>query len=142
MSLSVLADGRLLAVRLIVGEVAIPLGFKVRLFKVPVSPTPATDGAILIAGEADFSGYAPVTISTWTAVADVTLVSSSTSAPAVFTVSLPATVGNNVYGWFATELGDDSAVLWAEFFFGAPLDMSVPGQTISVRMKITDSSEF
>lgn len=91
-----------------------------RLFSSNITPDANTTLATLLAGEASFTGYAPVHLTTWTAAAiDGTNAAISTTTQGQFTGTGVGGTGN-IYGYFLTNSAG-TKFYGCERFAGAPL---------------------
>jgi hypothetical protein len=103
---------------------------QMRLFSGNITPGTGTTLATLLAGEASFTGYAPVNLTTWTApTIDGTTAAISTSTQGQFTGSGGGGTGN-LYGYFLTNSAG-TAFYGAERFSGAPISEAT-GITLEV----------
>lgn len=109
------------------------------LFKNNYSPVDATVLGDLT--EADFDGYARITLSTWSAAAlDGSNKASSAIASQTFTMSAPAATPNTIYGIYVLTAG--GALLYAERNPAGGITMNTAGQTYSYLPRFTGKSEF
>jgi hypothetical protein len=99
-----------------------------RLFKNNVTPDPALGVGQFT--EADFSGYAPTTLPSFT-VAVVSHVAQGSAAPQSFTAD-GGIVGSpqTVYGYYVTDSG--GALLWSELIATGPTAFVNPGDQLQV----------
>jgi hypothetical protein len=79
--------------------------------------------------EADFTGYAPVALASWSLPVLTPPYEQVTSAAVPFTVGTVG-VGNTIYGYYVTDLG--GALLWAERDPNAPIAMTATGNQYTV----------
>lgn len=108
----------------------------VRLFQDTITPTPSTTQAELIAEEADFSGYAAITVAAWLDPATDPSGNSSTQFPTVqfATTGSPPAIGNQIGGFWVETVGGDvmqiiifDAAVPMDFFGAAlPVDLLLP----------------
>ena len=89
--------------------------------------------------EADYSGYAPQALTTWTAAQTVGGVTTAIGDQLTFTVG-PGGVGNDVYGYYVTD-ATDTVLLWAERDPAAPVEMQTEGQEyiLTPRLRLASS---
>jgi hypothetical protein len=91
-----------------------------RLFSSNITPSSSTTLATMLAGEASFTGYAPVHLTTWSAPSiDGTNAAITTSTQGQFTGTGVSGTGN-VYGYFLTNSGG-TKFYGVERFASAPL---------------------
>ena len=101
-------------------------GGKLRLYKNDIQPSPTT----LIAAftEADFTGYAAITIATWGAAFQNAIGNGQVIAPSQQFNQSGVGVTNNIYGyWYETAAG---VLLWSERFAAAPVPMDATGKAL------------
>lgn len=84
--------------------------------------------------EADYSGYAPQSVTTWTAAQTVGGVTTAVGEQLTFTVG-PGGVGNDVFGYYATD-STGTVLLWAERDPQAPVDMQTEGREYIVTPRL------
>jgi hypothetical protein len=96
----------------------------IHLYKAP--HTPAAGDTVADYVEADYEGYAPQPATAWTAAATVVGVTSSFANQLTFEKGVGG-AGNDVYGYFATNLAGD-VLVWAESDPDAPIDMNTDGR--------------
>lgn len=98
------------------------------LFKAPFLPSPTTTKDQFLAQEADYDGYAPITLTAWGAPVLLGQGYATVGPQATFRWALETdAVGNSIAGWFfLTAAGD----LIGYSVFGTPQSMSGPGQAI------------
>jgi len=90
--------------------------------------------------EADFDGYARITLTTWPAAAlDANNKASSALGFQTFTKT-GAVTANTIYGVFV--LDGFGNLIYAERFATAPFTLSVPGQLLLYKPVFTVTSEF
>lgn len=104
----------------------------IHLFK--VAHTPVAGDTVSDYVEADFEGYAPLAATGWGAPATVGGVTSSIADQLTFTKGVGG-VGNDVYGYFATDLSG-TVLYWAESDPAAPIDMNVDGREYLVTPRL------
>lgn len=89
--------------------------------------------------EADFSGYAPVTIGPWDAAAIVSgKAEADATTPCAFANTTGA-VGNDIYGYYVTDSGG-TFLIYAQAASSPPIDMNTAGQSLTVTPRITDDN--
>jgi len=102
--------------------------YKLHLYKNNLTPGDAT--VIGDFTEADFAGYAPVTLNAWGAVAQNANAEAETDHPMVtFTCTGPAT-SNDIYGYYVTNTS--GALRWAEKNPNGLQTINAGGQTYPV----------
>lgn len=105
-----------------------------RLFKADITPDRTTELATLVAGEADYSGYAADTVT-------FSVAERADSGPIEIVSTLAkydctaSTTTNNIFGLFGTLDGDDSLALMGRFD-GAPLPMADALDHIRVQLRV------
>src|SRR5262249_55420012 len=109
------------------------------LTKTDITPASGDTASTYTAHEADFSGYARQTITTWGASTTVSGRATATATALTWTNSTGAT-GNNVYTYFV--LDGSGNLLWAERDATAPIDMGSAGRSYTITPTLTDKSEF
>jgi len=111
---------------------------RIHLFKNSISPDRTTTlGAFT---EADFSGYAPQTITSWSSVTVGSHVATTAPTPVVFSVGVGG-VANNIYGYYVTD-STDSILYWSEVDPAAPVALNTLGQTYTVYLQDTNYSQY
>lgn len=112
---------------------------KLRLFKNNVIVSNATVIANLT--EADFAGYAAVTLTaaTWAAAAAAAHVASSQYGASVTFSRSTTGATQNIYGWYLTDAGGTKLYACANFT-GAPIPITNSGDNIAVTPTLTDQS--
>lgn len=122
-----------------------PMTIRAHLFKSNITPTEDDADSVYTTAEADFSGYATVVVASFGAAAadpsDAERFLCAASAAAVFAWSAGSGIANDIYGYYYTD-DADGAVLAAQRFGSAPLDMSAAGETISFVPTISNRSEY
>jgi len=99
---------------------------KVKLYKNNL--TPDRDTVLGDFTEADFSGYAAETSSTWAAIGTTAHLRGYGALGVTFNRGVGAT-DNDIYGYFITT-ADGATLLWSERFSGGPYTLDTPGQSI------------
>jgi len=114
-------------------------GGELCLFKNNYTPIATTVLANLT--EANFDGYARITLTGWPAASlDANNKASSALAAQFFTMTAPATTPNDIYGIYV--LSPTGALLFAERNPAGPVTMNTDGQTYSYLPRSTGKSEF
>lgn len=102
---------------------------KIRLFKNNL--TPGTGTVIGDFTEADFTGYAAISLSGFPASSIVSHAASSTGSQVTFTVGSSPTTTNNIYGWYVTNSAG-TKLYGCQRDANAPIAMAVAGAIYQV----------
>jgi hypothetical protein len=101
--------------------------------------TPAEADTAAAYTEANFTGYASVSLTSWGAPVLTAPDQISTSAAVPFTVGTVGT-GNQIYGYYVTDLAGN--LLWAERDPNAPIAMNTTGAQYTVIPRFSQRSLF
>jgi len=117
--------------------------YHVHLYQSDITPAAGDVLSSYSGAEADFSGYAAVSVPawndpTWDGTAKVATITAA--AAVTFTVSASPSVTNGIYGYYVTR-DSDGALMWAQRFDGTlPLAMTNGGDTLTFTPQYTDQS--
>lgn len=101
------------------------------LYQSSLTPTVDTTLADLVAAEADFSGYAPITLVAFGAPYLVSAGGAAVNSPcAQFNTADPTTITNNIGGAWIETAGGDLVLIDA---FPDPIPMAAPSQAIPIQ---------
>lgn len=110
---------------------------KLHLFK--NNYTPIAGSLLADFTEADFTGYASVTLAGWTTPVIISGKSSTSANPVTFTTGTVGT-GNTIYGYYVTD-STNTKLLFAERDANAPIAMNVTGYQYKVTVNFTEKSQ-
>lgn len=108
------------------------------LFNSNITPAKTDTAGTYTGDEGGFTGYARITLDTWSSVVVASHVAKITELVRVFTRTGGGTP--NIYGYFV--LDSLNVLLWAEAFPGGPVAMSGAGQTLGVQPVLTFESKY
>lgn len=113
-------------------------GTKLKLFQ--NNHTPVDADVLSDYTECTFTGYAAITLNSWSAA--FTNVGNKAETDETLRTFTAGTIGtsNNVYGYYVTDAAG-THLLFAELASGGPYAINTTGQTFSVQPKFTLNSE-
>lgn len=128
-------------VNLLAGALGVNAPINVRCFKndIPASSTTTLAGIV----EANFSGYAPITI---TPAVAVSLTEDGAAETQEFDLNFAhsgGSVSNNLYGYYVTSDGDaGQQLMWLSRDDVAPIPMKFAGDVYEVMIEVTATQEI
>lgn len=108
-----------------------PGNLSIRLYK--SAHTPAWGDTDLDYDEADFDGYAPISLTPMAVGTSTEPFALGTFPDAVWTLGAGSPSSNDIYGYYVTDA--TFGLVWAEERVGGPVTINVTGQTITVSPK-------
>jgi hypothetical protein len=102
--------------------------------------TPADGDTVANYTEANFTGYSPPILGPWTPATIAAPRAVATCTPVLFAVGPVPTVGNQVYGYYVTDV--TGSLVWAERDPGAPVPMLNNGDQYRITPGFSYRSEF
>jgi hypothetical protein len=110
---------------------------KLRLFQSPITLTPATTHAALVAAEATFNGYSAITVTAWQAAYLASQGGASISSGYQQWNFTTGSTTNMIYGFW---LEDAAGNLVAAGSFDTPISMGAAGQSVPLTVTLNFGS--